>query len=150
MFALRRATSALALRRTSAKTFATAAVARDSKHVEAKEDPFNLPIPGYRAPGQIAHNWEIATGNERYEYVKKLAGEEPWEDMQPYVMTSKPTAQNPFIVRGQDPEKYVGCTGFPADTHEAVWLTLRPHRGVDRCPHCGSAFKYEQAEAHHH
>ncbi|KAI9345297.1 hypothetical protein BDR26DRAFT_800574 [Obelidium mucronatum] len=103
----------------------------------AGQDPFNLPVPGYRAPGQIAHNWEISSGNERYEYIKKLEGEEPWEDMQPYIVTAKPTAQNPFIVHGSDPEKYLGCTGFPADTHETVWLTLRPHNGVDRCPHCG-------------
>ncbi|KAJ3225609.1 Cytochrome c oxidase subunit 4 [Chytriomyces hyalinus] len=109
---------------------------------------YNLPVPGYRAPGQIAHNWEIATGNERYEYVKRLEGEEPWPDMQPYYMKSKPTAANPFVVTGSDPEKYVGCTGFPADTHETVWLTLRSHRGVDRCPHCGNAFKYQQD--HHH
>ncbi|KAJ3241299.1 Cytochrome c oxidase subunit 4 [Chytriomyces hyalinus] len=109
---------------------------------------FNLPVPGYRAPGQIAHNWEIATGNERYEYVKRLEGEEPWPDMQPYYMKTKPTAANPFVVTGSDPEKYVGCTGFPADTHETVWLTLRSHRGVDRCPHCGNAFKYQQD--HHH
>ncbi|KAJ3065130.1 Cytochrome c oxidase subunit 4 [Rhizoclosmatium sp. JEL0117] len=151
MFAVRRAASLASIRAAAAaKRFSTAAVVRGSHGVQGHDDPYNTPIPGYRAPGQIAHNWEIAAGNERYEYVKRLEGEEPWEDMQPYLLTSKPTAQNPFIVKGTDPEKYLGCTGFPADTHETVWLTLRPHRGVDRCPHCGNAYKYEQADAHHH
>ncbi|KAJ3250036.1 Cytochrome c oxidase subunit 4 [Chytriomyces hyalinus] len=144
---LRSKVSISAIRRISAaKNFSSAAVARSAD--QGKSDAFNLPVPGYRAPGQIAHNWEIATGNERYEYVKRLEGEEPWPDMQPYYMKSKPTAANPFVVTGSDPEKYVGCTGFPADTHETVWLTLRSHRGVDRCPHCGNAFKYQQD--HHH
>ncbi|KAI8622480.1 hypothetical protein BC830DRAFT_568569 [Chytriomyces sp. MP71] len=146
MFALRSRASLAALRRFSAqKNMSTAAVVRGA---HGKDDPYNVPVPGYRAPGQIAHNWEIATGNERYEYVKRVEGEEPWPEMQPYVLTAKPTAANPFIVHGSDPERYVGCTGFPADTHETVWLTLREHRGIDRCPHCGNAFKYQQE--HHH
>ncbi|KAJ3206154.1 hypothetical protein HDU83_000917 [Entophlyctis luteolus] len=108
-----------ALRRAIAAAPATPASARfvsvSARALAAKPstdvDPYNVPIPGYRAPGQIAHNWELATGNERYEYVKRLAGEEPWEDMQPYILKAKPTAQNPFVVTGSDPEKYLGCTG---------------------------------------
>ncbi|KAJ3357411.1 Cytochrome c oxidase subunit 4 [Entophlyctis luteolus] len=148
-FLMRRACAAAPTMPMSARFVSVSARAMAEKP-SSDLDPYNVPIPGYRAPGQIAHNWELATGNERYEYVKRLAGEEPWEDMQPYILKAKPTAQNPFVVTGTDPEKYLGCTGFPADTHEAVWLTLRPHNGVDRCPHCGNAYKYKRAEAHHH
>ncbi|KAJ3021247.1 UNVERIFIED_CONTAM: hypothetical protein HDU68_009731, partial [Siphonaria sp. JEL0065] len=61
MFALRKTVSLAALRRTSfAKSISTAAVVRGNHGVQG-QDPYNLPVPGYRAPGQIAHNWEIAT-----------------------------------------------------------------------------------------
>ncbi|KAJ3115105.1 Cytochrome c oxidase subunit 4 [Phlyctochytrium bullatum] len=109
-----------------------------------------LPIPGFRSEGQVATNWELATGNERYEYLKRLNKEEPWEDMKPIYLTSLGTKSNPVVIRGSDPERYVGCTGFPADSHETIWLTVRPHRGVDRCPHCGNVFKYIREDAHAH
>ena len=100
------------------------------------------PIPGFRAPGQVATNWEIATGAERYEYLKNLEGQDPWEDLNPIVLSEPGTVKKPIIVTGVDPERYIGCTGFPADSHEVIWLTLRPRdKGVDRCPHCGNAFK---------
>ncbi|RKO97625.1 hypothetical protein CXG81DRAFT_9495, partial [Caulochytrium protostelioides] len=101
---------------------------------------------------QIATNWEIATGAERYEYLKKLSKEEPWEDLVPVVLTKPGTKEDPIVFKGVDPERYVGCTGFPAGSHEVVWLTVRPHRrGNDRCPHCGNHFRYElEADAHHH
>jgi hypothetical protein len=70
-----------------------------------------LAIPGYREDGQVATNWELATGNERYEYLKRLRGEEPWEEMKPLYLTSKPTTKNPYVLTGSDPERYVGCTG---------------------------------------
>ncbi|TPX38979.1 hypothetical protein SeMB42_g06533 [Synchytrium endobioticum] len=106
-------------------------------------------IPGYRAPGEVATNWELATGNERYEYLAKLAGQDPWEDLHPIVQTQMGTKSNPVVVKGVDPERYIGCTGFPADSHEVVWLTVRPGKHFDRCPHCGNVFKYIQEHAHH-
>ncbi|KAI9015095.1 cytochrome c oxidase subunit VB-domain-containing protein [Gaertneriomyces semiglobifer] len=107
--------------------------------------------PGFRAPGQIPTDWEVATGAERYELLKRLAGEEPWEDLQPVYLAQRPTKKNPAVITGVDPERYIACTGFPADSHEAIWLTIRDHgkERVDRCPHCGNAFKYEQEHAHH-
>ncbi|KAJ1327201.1 hypothetical protein BSLG_010543 [Batrachochytrium salamandrivorans] len=111
--------------------------ASSSKDVVLEEQ-----VPGFREPGQIPSNYEIASGLERYEYLKLLKGEDPWEDLQPIVLTEAGTMKKPIIVRGIDPERYVGCTGFPAESHEAVWLTVRPHGGVDRCPHCGNVFKH--------
>ena len=41
--------------------------------------------------------------------------------------------------------------GFPANTHEIVWLTLRDHKNhVDRCPQCGNVFKYIRQHHDHH
>ncbi|KAJ3404047.1 Cytochrome c oxidase subunit 4 [Chytridiales sp. JEL 0842] len=147
MFALRRSFAVAPRISSPVARFSAAAVARQATPSTSSKD--ELAVPGYREEGKVATNWELATGNERYEYLKKLRGEEPWEDMKPIYLMEKPTKKNPFVIRGSDPEKYVGCTGFPADSHEAVWLTLRPHGGVDRCPHCGNAFKYEQSHAHH-
>ncbi|KAI8924894.1 cytochrome c oxidase subunit VB-domain-containing protein [Entophlyctis helioformis] len=116
----------------------------------AKNIVLDPEVPGFREPGQVPTNYELAAGLERYEYLKTLKGEDPWEDMHPIVLTKKGTAKEPIVVRGVDPERYVGCTGFPADSHEAVWLTVRPHGKVDRCPHCGNVFKYIREEDHHH
>ena len=69
------------------------------------------PIPGFRAPGQVATNWELATGAERYEYLKKLKGEDPWEDLNPIILNEPGTLKKPIIVSGVDPERYIGCTG---------------------------------------
>ncbi|KAJ3226948.1 Cytochrome c oxidase subunit 4 [Clydaea vesicula] len=104
-------------------------------------------IPGFRAPGEIPTNYELATGTERYEYFKKLEGEDPWADLKPIHLSVKPTKHNPVIIKGIDPVRYIGCTGFPADSHEGVWLTIHPSR-IERCPHCGNAFKYELEHDH--
>ncbi|KAI8905154.1 cytochrome c oxidase subunit VB-domain-containing protein [Gorgonomyces haynaldii] len=108
--------------------------------------------PGFRESGAVATDYELAAGKERYEYLTTLKGEDPWTDMHPVYLTKKGTAKDPIVVKGFDAERYIGCTGFPADSHEPVYLTVRPHKNghVDRCPHCGNAFKYEQLEDHHH
>ncbi|KAJ3217828.1 Cytochrome c oxidase subunit 4 [Dinochytrium kinnereticum] len=144
-------TAIRALRAASARTAVSPLAARISGSAMARGGANSeLPIPGFRAPGEIGTNWELATGNERYEYLKKLNNEEPWEDFKPVYLSGLGTKKNPIVVRGSDPERYIGCTGFPADSHETVWLTLRPHSGVDRCPHCGNVFKYIKNHADHH
>jgi len=30
------------------------------------------------------------------------------------------------MVRSAGDEQYAGCTGFPADSHNVIWLTVRP------------------------
>ena len=37
--------------------------------------------------------------------------------------------------------------GYPADTHEPIWLTIHPKIN-NRCPHCGNVFKYEMEADH--
>ena len=69
-------------------------------------------MPGFREPGVIATNYEIATGMERYELLKELKGEDPFEDLHPIYISKKGTSKDPIIVRGVDEERYIGCTGF--------------------------------------
>jgi cytochrome c oxidase subunit 5b len=40
--------------------------------------------------------------------------------------------------------------GFPADSHETVFLTLNGKHPYDRCPECGNVFKYTQYQEEHH
>ncbi len=109
-------------------------------------------IPGFRQPGEIASNYELAMGKERYEHLQRLQGvENPWVTTGPIVVTAKGTVENPIVVKGIDPVYYVGCSGYPSGSHEMIYLTLKGNKKtVDRCPHCGQAFKYEQDHLDHH
>ena len=47
------------------------------------------------------------------------------------------TLENPIIVNGAGDEQYAGCTGYPADSHQVNWLTVRapsslsnPYEGI--------------------
>jgi cytochrome c oxidase subunit 5b len=35
------------------------------------------------------------------------------------------TLENPIIVTGAGDEQYAGCTGYPVDSHQVNWLTVR-------------------------
>ena len=96
---------------TNTNTIASSSTPTKTGPVTPKEVELDPKAPGFREPGQIPTNYELATGAERYEYLKLLRGEDPWEDMQPIVITGKGTPQNPIVVSGVDPERYVGCTG---------------------------------------
>ncbi len=68
-------------------------------------------IPGFREPGTIPTNYEIAVGVERYEYLKRLRGEDPWEYDQPISISKLGTVKEPIVVKGVDSEFYTACTG---------------------------------------
>ncbi|KAL8904546.1 MAG: hypothetical protein Q9207_003200 [Kuettlingeria erythrocarpa] len=40
-------------------------------------------------------------------------------------------------------EQYCGCTGYPADSHTVLWITLSRAHPLNRCPECGSCYKME-------
>jgi cytochrome c oxidase subunit 5b len=69
-------------------------------------------IPGFRKPGVVATDYEVAAGLERYELLKTLKGEDPWTDLHPIEIKEKGTVKNPILVTGVDSERYIGCTGF--------------------------------------
>jgi hypothetical protein len=37
----------------------------------------------------------------------------------------------------QFPERHVGCTGFPADSHDTIWMLVNDKIKNHRCPECG-------------
>jgi Cytochrome c oxidase subunit Vb len=34
------------------------------------------------------------------------------------------TLNNPIVVKSFGDEQYAGCTGYPADSHVTIWLTV--------------------------
>ncbi|KAI9146160.1 cytochrome c oxidase, partial [Paraphysoderma sedebokerense] len=95
--------------------------------------------------GKIPSDLEQSTGLERHEYISMLEGKEAF-DTKPLEMTHMGTPQNPIVVKSVDPERLVGCTGYPADSHDTLWLVVKQTKGVDRCPECGCCY---QLKPHH-
>ena len=62
---------------------------------------------------------------------------------------------DPIVVPSFGDERYLGCTGFPVDSHTVIWLTTSKDRPIERCPECGSVYKMdyvgpEESHDHHH
>jgi cytochrome c oxidase subunit 5b len=107
---------------------------------EIKTDEDLLP-PG--APvGTVPTDLNQSTGLERLELLGKMQGIDIFDMAQP-VLTKKGTLEDPIIEKSWGEEYYVGCTGFPQDSHTALWLTLSRDRPQERCTHCGQVFKME-------
>jgi cytochrome c oxidase subunit 5b len=80
---------------------------------------------------------------------------------------TKGTMDNPIKVKSFGDEQYCGCTGYPAESHVTIWLTvctLSPsqspslftheptnpshqqisrNRPIERCPECGNVYEME-------
>ncbi|KAI9289510.1 cytochrome c oxidase subunit VB-domain-containing protein [Umbelopsis sp. AD052] len=152
MFALRRAAvRAIATPRPTVVRPFSVMGARLSGNV-AHRDADSLIGPGGQ-PGTVPTDIEQATGLERLELLAKLEGKELF-DMEPLNMTHLGTKQNPIVVKSMDSTRFVGCTGYPAESHDTIWLTVNKEHDFDRCPECGSVFKLdfqgsEDAHGHH-
>ncbi|KAI9022340.1 cytochrome c oxidase subunit VB-domain-containing protein [Phycomyces nitens] len=107
--------------------------------------------PGGKA-GEIPTDLEQATGLERIELLAKLEGKELF-DMEPLQVTHLGTPKNPIVVESHDPIRFVGCTGFPVESHDVIWINLDKSHEHDRCPECGSVFTMNfvgSEDDHHH
>jgi cytochrome c oxidase subunit 5b len=96
-------------------------------------------------PGTIPSEVEQATGLERLEILAKLDGVDVFDE-NPLPVTSFGTKANPVMVKAVDTQRLVACTGFPVDSHEAVWISVDKDHEVDRCTECGQAFKLKQVQ----
>ncbi|GES89507.1 cytochrome c oxidase subunit 5b [Rhizophagus clarus] len=76
--------------------------------------------PGAK-PGTVADDIDQATGVERAELLSKLEGKDIY-DLSPLKIVAMGTKKEPVMVKSVDPVRFVGCTGFPVDTHDTVWL----------------------------
>jgi cytochrome c oxidase subunit 5b len=45
--------------------------------------------------------------------------------MKPLDSSRVGTMEDPIIVNSAGDEQYAGCTGFPADSHDVLWVTVR-------------------------
>ena len=48
--------------------------------------------------------------------------------------------EEPITVNSAGNEQYVGCTGYPADSHNVLWITLTRDEPKSRCMECGSVY----------
>ncbi|ORZ17991.1 cytochrome c oxidase subunit VB-domain-containing protein [Absidia repens] len=151
MFALRRAAirAAPMATRPAVRPFSVFG-ARLSNAVSSETADKNLG-PG-AAAGSVPTDIEQATGLERDELLAKLEGRELF-DLEPLDMTHLGTVKNPIVVQSHDAVRFVGCTGYPAESHDTIWLSLDKSHEHDRCPECGSVYKMDfvgSEDAHHH
>ncbi|KAI7872746.1 cytochrome c oxidase [Spinellus fusiger] len=152
MFALRRAALRAPLRtplRASSSVVRTFSAVRSYSAVAKPSE--NSVAPGGKA-GEVPTDLEQATGLERLELLAKLQGKELF-DMEPLDMTHLGTVKNPIVVDSHDPIRFVGCTGYPVDAHDVIWINLDKSHEHDRCPECGSVFTMNfvgSEDDHHH
>jgi len=148
---------------TTTRTFATAGILRsDKKAVDRWPIPAGVKtfneikteedlLPPGAAPGEVATDYNQATGLERLEILGKIEGIDIF-DMKPLDASRRGTLDNPIVLQSFGKERYLGCTGCPADSHTTIWLTISKDRPIERCPECGSVYKMEYvgAEEEHH
>jgi cytochrome c oxidase subunit 5b len=49
--------------------------------------------------------------------------------------------EEPITVNAAGNEQYVGCTGYPVDSHGVLWITLTREEPKSRCMECGSVYE---------
>ncbi|EIE80244.1 hypothetical protein G6F46_003311 [Rhizopus delemar] len=148
MFALRRAAVKAAPLAVRARPFSVLGARLSGAVSHSAESNLG---PGAQ-PGQIPTDLEQSTGLERMELLATLEGKQLF-DMEPLNMTHLGTVKNPIVVKSHDPIRFVGCTGFPAESHDTIWINLDKSHEHDRCPECGSVYTMDfvgSEEDHHH
>src|SRR5262249_17371514 len=102
-------------------------------------------------------DYEQAAGRARLEYLSKMSGR-PLYLMQPLNIDHYGTPDRPIMVDSVEGERIVGCTGFPKDSHEPLWMWVRQSDRTKgpptRCPEGGQAFEInklggEGMQSHH-
>merc|ERR1712144_98889 len=141
-----------AARRAAAPTPASGSNEGKIKKFQDIKSEADLIGPG-AAPGTIPTDLEQATGLDRLEILGKVQGIDIF-DMKPLDASRLGTLDNPIVVKSFGDEQYAGCTGFPADSHNVIWLPMSRERPVERCPECGNVLKMDyvgpQEDPHAH
>jgi len=103
-------------------------------------------------PGEVPSDIEQVTGLQRLQLLGELEGIKIFDDS-PLDASRIGTKADPILVPSFDTERLVGCTGFPADSHDVAWFNLEKDK-IGRCVECGSvyAIDYQGEEVHgdHH
>ncbi|CAG8662027.1 7232_t:CDS:2 [Ambispora leptoticha] len=135
---------------TNVRAFSVYGARKSSEGSEVSKGLFG---PGAK-PGTVPTDYEQATGLERAELLSKLEGKE-YFDLDPLPVPHFGTKKDPIFVKSLYNTRIIGCTGFPADSHDPLWLVIDRNHEIDRCPECGCVFKMDylggpETEAHHH
>ncbi|KAH9452062.1 hypothetical protein Pst134EA_025998 [Puccinia striiformis f. sp. tritici] len=93
--------------------------------------------PGAK-PGTVPTDLEQATGIERYEILARMEGHDPF-DRKPLAVNHMGTLDNPVKVFSLERTRIVGCTGFPVDSHDTLFMKVSSAR-PRRCTECGCAY----------
>ncbi|PLW50605.1 hypothetical protein PCANC_06967 [Puccinia coronata f. sp. avenae] len=93
--------------------------------------------PGAK-PGTVPTDLEQSTGIERYEILARMEGHDPF-DRKPLAVNHMGTLGNPVKVFSLERTRIVGCTGFPVDSHDTLYMKVTSSR-PRRCPECGCAY----------
>ncbi|RMZ68521.1 Cytochrome c oxidase subunit Vb [Pyrenophora seminiperda CCB06] len=143
--------SNIAQKETGHSANAPSVLAGFKKLEEIKSEADLLP-PGAK-PGTVPTDAEQATGLERLEILGKMQGIDIF-DMRPLDASRLGTMEDPITVNSAGDEQYVGCTGFPVDSHPVLWITLSRDEPKSRCMECGSVYEMHyvgpQEDAHGH
>ncbi|PVF95548.1 putative COX4-cytochrome-c oxidase chain IV [Serendipita vermifera] len=128
---------------------ATRSIASSSKL--RSEAPPTLYGEGAKA-GEVPTDFQQSTGLERLQLLGQMEGVDVF-NMGPLVMTKAGTTAEPTIVPSYSEERIVGCSGWPLESHDTIWITMNNHKEHHRCPECGNVFKMHflgEAGGHHH
>lgn len=106
-------------------------------------------------PGTVPTDVEQATGLERLQLLGEIEGIKVFDDS-PLDSSRLGTKANPILVPSyvclglsdcqfhslsfvfwQDVERIIGCSGFPAESHDVLWFPVKKDKQA-RCTECGS------------
>ncbi|KAM6497852.1 Cytochrome c oxidase subunit Vb domain containing protein [Amanita muscaria] len=108
--------------------------------------------PGAK-PGTVPSDYDQLTGMARLQHLGDMQGIKVFDDS-PLDASRVGTKADPVLVQSYDVERIVGCTGYPADSHDIHWFNLAKDK-LGRCTECGSVYQLDfhgedHADAHHH
>ncbi|KAG8782524.1 Cytochrome c oxidase subunit 4 [Serendipita sp. 401] len=87
--------------------------------------------------GEVPSDLQQATGLERLQLLGQMEGIDVF-NTGPLLMTKKGTVEDPTIVHAYSEERIVGCTGWPVESHDIIWISTNNHKEHHRCPECGN------------
>ncbi|CED84102.1 Cytochrome c oxidase, subunit Vb/COX4 [Phaffia rhodozyma] len=115
-----------------------------SASVPVKPTDPSVPAEGFlQGPGaklgSVPTDLDQATGTERYELLGNMAGIDVF-DMKPVLVDRMGTMADPIPVHAIIDERLVGCTGYPVDSHDLLWYSLKGEE-IARCAECGCCYQ---------